>query len=516
MAELLRPPNILPNSSEWSSENSYNLARRNIQNLSTEDNAKDKAASKIHLNDVQANNRHKATCILDKQKIKTVSKNPSPAIAAYSLRIRQQPVAARACGFGGRYRRAIEPPPILQMEVEKSDASAEQLAAFLNIPYAVVHCCLWNPNTDTDDTAMPSTADKQQKRRLMGTLVASPFVGKDEFGMEGCFFAFSDLSVRVPGTYQLRFQLVILNPTRMGHELRNPVQSIVKSKIFEVFNVKDFGGPIAITALTKTLKRQGCLIFVKRGEKRKEDQANPATGDDSEELPNEELIQENPCITSLSKIGRKDPEPLLEAHPEISTQETGLETPVSELQPPHLLDIMDDLRHAASLIQLKIPPESSPNLNPTQRALVDKTFREFWAIFNGEWDLKIQNYSGSSQYSSAGPPKENSTQSNNSRDPTEQRAVRNSDENNDDPNENEKGSNRPMKILHSPGYKESAAKFACPYRKQNPRKYNPSVRHWRSCALTPLSDVSRVKYCILSIESQLLINRIQRTSIPAP
>jgi hypothetical protein len=395
------------------------------------------------------------------------------------------------------------------MEVEKSGASAEQLAAFLRIPYAVVHCCLWNPNTDTDDTTIPNATDKRQKRRLMGTLVASPFVGKDEFGMEGCFFAFSDLSVGMPGTYQLRFQLVILDPTRMGHELRNPVQSIAKSKIFEVFNAKDFGGPMATTALTKTLKRQGCLIFVKRGEKRKEDQEKSATRDDSEESPDEEALYENLCVTPPSKITRKDLEALIEAHPESSIYEKGFETAMSDIQPPHLLDIIDDLRQAASFMKLKIPPSKpSPNLNPAQMALVDNIFREFWAIFNGEWDLNIQNYSGSSHQSSAGPPTENSIQLNTSRDPTQRRDIRNNDENSDNPNENEKGSNRPMKVLHSPDHKEETAKFACPYRKKNPQKYNPSVRHWRSCALTPLSDVSRVKYCILSKTPQLLINRI--------
>jgi hypothetical protein len=33
--------------------------------------------------------------------------------------------------------------------------------------------------------------------------------------------------------------------------------------------------------------------------------------------------------------------------------------------------------------------------------------------------------------------------------------------------------------------------FACPYRKRDPRKY--SVRDWRSCALTPLHTIARVK-----------------------
>ncbi|KAH7346163.1 hypothetical protein BKA65DRAFT_272413 [Rhexocercosporidium sp. MPI-PUGE-AT-0058] len=36
-------------------------------------------------------------------------------------------------------------------------------------------------------------------------------------------------------------------------------------------------------------------------------------------------------------------------------------------------------------------------------------------------------------------------------------------------------------------------KFACPYRINQPQKYRSSNRDWRSCALTPLENVARVK-----------------------
>jgi hypothetical protein len=198
--------------------------------------------------------------------------------------MRQQPIAARACGFGERDRRVIDPPPILQMDVHDSHASPEELAALIRQPYAVVHCTLWDPVNDCDDTAMPSTTDKRQQRRLMGTLVSSPFVGKDEFNVEGCFFTFPDLSVRTPGTYSLRFQLVILNAGSMGIPgSSSPVRSVVKSASFNVFNAKDFRGMRASTALTKTLKHQGCLISVKKGNNRAE-----THGRDEEEEEEEE------------------------------------------------------------------------------------------------------------------------------------------------------------------------------------------------------------------------------------
>jgi hypothetical protein len=208
---------------------------------------------------------------------------PTPLGPKYTIRMRQQPIAARACGFGERDRRVIDPPPILQMDVSDPQASPEELAALIRQPYAVVHCTLWDPVTDTDDTAMPSTTDKRQQRRLMGTLVSSPFVGKDEFNVEGCFFTFPDLSVRTPGTYSLRFQLVILSAGNMGQGASSPVRSVVKSSTFHVFNAKDFRGMRASTALTKILKHQGCLISVKKGNTKAETHGRDEDDDDDDD-----------------------------------------------------------------------------------------------------------------------------------------------------------------------------------------------------------------------------------------
>ncbi|RDL37439.1 uncharacterized protein BP5553_04872 [Venustampulla echinocandica] len=195
----------------------------------------------------------------------SVSPRPPSSPPRYTIRMRQQPIAARACGFGERDRRVIDPPPILQMTIEDSTASPDEMRAMLRQPCAVVHCTLWDPVANKDDTAMPGTTDKRQQRRLMGTLVSSPFVGKDEYDVEGCFFTFPDLSVRTPGTYSLRFSLMIIDPQRMrmGHSV--PVSWVVYSDPFHVYNAKDFGGMRASTELTKKLKHQGCLISVKKG-----------------------------------------------------------------------------------------------------------------------------------------------------------------------------------------------------------------------------------------------------------
>ena len=198
----------------------------------------------------------------------------------YTITVRQQPLAARACGFGERDRRVIDPPPILQLVIEDPAATPEEIRARLRQPYLVVHCTLWDPIADVDASAMPGTTDKRQQRRLMGTLVSSPFVGKDEFNVEGCFFTFPDLSVRTPGRYSLRFSLCVLDPMNMQRGHRAPIRAVVKSEGFDVFNAKDFGGMRASTELTKRLKHQGCLISVKKGNAK----SNNARDEDDEDM----------------------------------------------------------------------------------------------------------------------------------------------------------------------------------------------------------------------------------------
>jgi hypothetical protein len=216
------------------------------------------------------------------------------------MTVRQQPIAARACGFGERDRRVIDPPPILQLVIEDPTATPEEISARLRQPYLVVHCTLWDPATDEDASAMPGSTDKRQQRRLMGTLVSSPFVGKDEFNVEGCFFTFPDLSVRTPGRYSLRFSLVVIDPTRMIPGNKAPISATVKSEPFDVFNAKDFGGMRASTELTKRLKHQGCLISVKKGNA-KNNNAKDEEYDEEDEDDEDEDDMTKPPLAKRNK-----------------------------------------------------------------------------------------------------------------------------------------------------------------------------------------------------------------------
>ncbi|KAK8048397.1 vea protein [Apiospora phragmitis] len=215
-----------------------------------------------------------------------VSRATGPGRKSYRLKVRQQPMAARSCGFGERDRRVVDPPPIVQLSIDDPDASPDEIKAQLKHPFAVVHATIWNETGEQDCSAMPE--DYRQQRRLMGTVVASPFVGNDDKGEEGCFFCFADLSVRTPGSFRLRFSIMFLDPTNTAIGHRTPICAITMSDVFTVYNAKDFPGMQASTALTKRLKDQGCLISIKKGSEKTGGGHGRDDSDDDEEDDDED------------------------------------------------------------------------------------------------------------------------------------------------------------------------------------------------------------------------------------
>ncbi|KAF8858161.1 hypothetical protein BDZ45DRAFT_743595 [Acephala macrosclerotiorum] len=71
------------------------------------------------------------------------------------------------------------------------------------------------------------------------------------------------------------------------------------------------------------------------------------------------------------------------------------------------------------------------------------------------------------------------------------RRRREAEDDEDQNNGNEKSPKRPRTYLSPPQNQDDNTKFACPYRKRDPRKY--CLQNWRPCALTPLETVARVK-----------------------
>lgn len=197
-----------------------------------------------------------------------------PSELKYDLCLRQQPANARSCGLGDRDRRVVDPPPILQLKIDAPWLTRQEISRKLRTPSYVVHCSIWSPDGEEDMSGMPD--DYTRQKRLMGNLVASPFVGFDERGEEGCFFCFPDISCRTPGRYRLKFVLVVLEwPLRTN--AKSMIRAELLSDVFQTYSAKEFPGMLESSALAKALKHQGCNIPTKKG--------NDKTGkrDDSEE-----------------------------------------------------------------------------------------------------------------------------------------------------------------------------------------------------------------------------------------
>ena len=90
------------------------------------------------------------------------------------------------------------------------------------------------------------------------------------------------------------------------------------------------------------------------------------------------------------------------------------------------------------------------------------------------------------------PSQSNSNNSTERSTTTNGKRRRDDEEGQDQSRDDSTNPKQPRTLLSSPRNQEDNSKFACPYRKRNPRRY--CVRDWRSCALTPLETVARVKY----------------------
>ncbi|RYC82728.1 hypothetical protein BFJ63_vAg14394 [Fusarium oxysporum f. sp. narcissi] len=185
----------------------------------------------------------------------------------FKLSVRQQPEAARACGFGDLDRRTIDPPPIIQLNVQGPDFSESDIESHLRYPGYVMQCFIRDESGCLDVSSMPQENWHQKRsknKRLLGQDVSTPFFGEDDLGHEGCFFYFDDLSCRTTGNFKLHFCL-----TRVGERDAKDGQHIphlaeVQSDVFTVYTAKEFPGMQASTGLARSLKRHGCVITIRK------------------------------------------------------------------------------------------------------------------------------------------------------------------------------------------------------------------------------------------------------------
>ncbi|KAJ3072912.1 hypothetical protein HK102_006144 [Quaeritorhiza haematococci] len=223
---------------------------------------------------------------------------PAPEATDLELIIRQQPMQARMD---------------LSMKafvVHASLRSADGLEEVITTPRVpgnmsilvggLVSAAVMMPKTDADDIdddgqttrQAPhegSEPNKKGKSSSSATAAAaaaaeSTFAGESSTSNVpmGCFFVFPELSVRLDGSYRLRFSLIELG------DMNTPVAAkmvvTVDSDPFTVYNAKEFPGMQESSDLTKRLATQGFRVPIRKQHRSKvaagsaKDQAGSSSG----------------------------------------------------------------------------------------------------------------------------------------------------------------------------------------------------------------------------------------------
>lgn len=144
------------------------------------------------------------------------------------------------------------------------------------------------------------------------------------------------------------------------------------------------------------------------------------------------------------------------------------------------------------------------SLASTKHKLTARIMNEFLAFSKRNLASVVQTHGTDSERTTndAPEPRSGSSYQNSSSDRSRQYTIGHENSNGnedggDDDNDDQRPPKRPRTSSTPLDIFNSGTKFACPYRKYDPRKY--CVRNWRSCALTPLDSVARVKFVVHSL-----------------
>ena len=179
---------------------------------------------------------------------------------ACKLVVRQQPREALVTVRGKeKLRKPLDPPPIVQLDVENRADPGQQ---YLQNPYIFMSVLLWDADRDepVKSTAMES---------LTGTLVSSLHRLKDPTKNEdGAYFVFGDISVKIAGRFRLCMNLyeVLPEPLLESFPGTGSVQSLgrILSKPFDVVLAKDFKGLEESTYLSRAFSDQGVRLRLRK------------------------------------------------------------------------------------------------------------------------------------------------------------------------------------------------------------------------------------------------------------
>ncbi|MBW0483927.1 hypothetical protein O181_023642 [Austropuccinia psidii MF-1] len=233
---------------------------------------------------------------------------------SYHLRILQQPVRARMCGFGDRDRRLLTPPVIVELLVRDSQTGRPIDPDDVDTKFFVLNADLWDStctqeanivmhpvffNSDTKPSFAsssthtssnqegpatssqssyrhmvgtssdryasaphsyaPPTSEIAYTRNLIGALAQSALKLKGMDNRPGIFFIFHDISIRTEGVFCFRFVFLSLENGLRTTESTNVLASIF-TEPFQVFSAKKFPGMLGPTELTRHFAAQRVRI----------------------------------------------------------------------------------------------------------------------------------------------------------------------------------------------------------------------------------------------------------------
>ncbi|OJD27581.1 hypothetical protein ACJ73_01019 [Blastomyces percursus] len=185
-----------------------------------------------------------------------VTQRPALQSADFRLTVRQNPERARVAGGKEKERKPVDPPPIIQLKIDETKDPGQN---YLQSPFYFMCCTLYNATEDTPATTSQSTA-------LAGTLVSSLHRLKDTDNMEGGFFVFGDLSVKIEGEFRLKFNLFEMREVKRCGGTRDEVVYIksILSKPFTVSPPKNFPGMAESTWLSRSFADQGVKLRIRK------------------------------------------------------------------------------------------------------------------------------------------------------------------------------------------------------------------------------------------------------------
>ncbi|KAJ2787586.1 hypothetical protein GGI15_000609 [Coemansia interrupta] len=193
------------------------------------------------------------------------------------LIVRQQPERSRVGSISEKVdRRPIDPPPIIQLVIQ--DPLDPNASSYTTSPAFFMQAVLMDASGQT-----PVRFLKGNKAAAMaGPMVCPLHTLRDESSKQGAYFVFSDLSVRLEGTFRLRFDLFEIT----GNTVER--RATVVSGEFSVYSPKRFPGMMSSTKLSKLFAEQGLRIRIRSEEatkKRNKKAADKNSTDESNGLP---------------------------------------------------------------------------------------------------------------------------------------------------------------------------------------------------------------------------------------